>query len=147
MAAHSSVLAWRIPGTGEPGGLPSMGSHRVGHDWSGLAAAAAAAALPWAVCVCSLLSHVQPHRQQPTRPPVHEILQARTLEWDAIPGSKRNYRRRQSEVTQSCPIPCNPMDCSPPGSSIHGIFQARVPEWVAVSFSTLSSSGLKIGPY
>ena len=39
---HSSVLAWRIPGTGEPGGLPSMGSHRVGHDWSDLAAAAAA---------------------------------------------------------------------------------------------------------
>ena len=40
MAAHSSVLAWRIPGTGEPGWLPSMGSHRVGHDWSDLAAAA-----------------------------------------------------------------------------------------------------------
>ena len=39
MAAHSGVLAWRIPGTGEPGGLPSMGSHRVGHDWSDLAAA------------------------------------------------------------------------------------------------------------
>ena len=43
MAVHSSVLAWRIPGTAEPGGLPSMGSHRVGHDWSNLAAAAAAA--------------------------------------------------------------------------------------------------------
>ena len=41
MAAHSSVLARRIPGTGEPRGLPSMGSHRVGHDWSVLAAAAA----------------------------------------------------------------------------------------------------------
>ena len=41
MATHSSVLAWRIPGTGEPGGLPSMRSHRVGHDWSDLAAAAA----------------------------------------------------------------------------------------------------------
>ena len=41
MATHSSVLAWRIPGTGEPGGLPSMGSHRVGHDWRDLAAAAA----------------------------------------------------------------------------------------------------------
>ena len=41
MATHSSVLAWRIPGTGEPGGLPSMGSHRVEHDWSDLAAAAA----------------------------------------------------------------------------------------------------------
>ena len=42
MATHSSVLAWRTPGTVEPGGLPSMGSHRVEHDWSDLAAAAAA---------------------------------------------------------------------------------------------------------
>ena len=42
MATHSSVLAWRIPGTGESDGLPSMGSHRVRHDWSELAAAAAA---------------------------------------------------------------------------------------------------------
>ena len=41
MTTHSSVLAWRIPGMGEPGGLPSMGSHRVGHDQSDLAAAAA----------------------------------------------------------------------------------------------------------
>ena len=41
MATHSSVLAMWIPGTGEPGGLPSMGSHRVGHDWSDLAAAVA----------------------------------------------------------------------------------------------------------
>ena len=40
MATHSSVLAWRIPGAGEPGGLPSMGSHRLGHDGSDLAAAA-----------------------------------------------------------------------------------------------------------
>ena len=39
MATHSSVLAWRIPGTGKPGRLPSMGSHRVGHDWNDLAAA------------------------------------------------------------------------------------------------------------
>ena len=46
MATHSSVLAWRIPGTGEPGGLPSMGSHRVGHDWSDLAA------------VCSMVNRV-----------------------------------------------------------------------------------------
>ena len=43
MATHSSVLAWRIPGTAEPCGLPSMGSHRVRHDWSDLAAAAAVA--------------------------------------------------------------------------------------------------------
>ena len=51
MATHSSTLAWRIPGTGEPGGLPSMGSHRVGHDWSNLAAAAAAA-----YCIAVFLS-------------------------------------------------------------------------------------------
>ena len=42
MATHSSILAWIIPGTDEPGRLPSRGSHRVGHDWSDLAAAAAA---------------------------------------------------------------------------------------------------------
>ena len=45
MATHSSVLAWRIPGTGEPGELPYMGLHRVGHDGSDLAAAAAAAGI------------------------------------------------------------------------------------------------------
>ena len=49
MATHSSIRAWRIPGMGEPGGLPCMGSHRVGHDWSDLAAAAAAAAAQ--ICV------------------------------------------------------------------------------------------------
>ena len=55
-ATHSSVLAWRIPGMGEPGGLPSMGSHRVEHDWSDLAAAAAAvaAAYDW-VCLRAIL--------------------------------------------------------------------------------------------
>ena len=47
MATHSSVFAWRIPGTAAPGGPPSMGSHTVRHDWSDLAAAAAAAAAAW----------------------------------------------------------------------------------------------------
>ena len=42
MATHCSILAWRIPGTEKPGGLPSLGSHRVGHDSSDLAAAVAA---------------------------------------------------------------------------------------------------------
>jgi len=41
----------------------------------------------------------------------------------------------ESEVTQSCPTLCDPKDCSPPGSSVHGIFQARVLEWVAIAFS------------
>ena len=48
MATHSSLLAWRIPGTGEPGGLPTMGSHRVGHDWSDLAAAVS----KWCLTLC-----------------------------------------------------------------------------------------------
>ena len=47
MATHSSVLAWRIPGKGEPGGLLSMGSHSVGHDGSALAAAAEPSARPF----------------------------------------------------------------------------------------------------
>ena len=61
MATHSSLLAWRIPGTGKPGGLPSMGSHRVGHDWSNLAAAAAAAA-PWKESYEQLRQHIKKQR-------------------------------------------------------------------------------------
>ena len=45
----------------------------------------------------------------------------------------------QSEVAQSCPTLCNPMDCGPPGSSVHGILQARILEWVAIFFSGESS--------
>ena len=45
----------------------------------------------------------------------------------------------ENEVTQSCPTLCDPMDCSPPGSSVHGILQARILEWVAISFSRGSS--------
>ena len=60
MATHPSVLAWRIPGTGEPGGLPSVGSHRVGHDWSGLAAAATAFLLCPRVSGSGENSHSQP---------------------------------------------------------------------------------------
>ena len=53
IATHSSVLVWRIPGMGEPGGLPSMGSHRVGHDWSDLAVVAMVGNIlfnHWLVC-------------------------------------------------------------------------------------------------
>ena len=53
-ASHSSVLAWRIPGMGEPGGLPSMGSHRVRHDWRDFTAAAAAAWSPF----CPIFPHI-----------------------------------------------------------------------------------------
>ena len=51
-AAHSSVLAWRIPGTGEPGGLLSMGSHRVRHDWSDLGAYMCVCVCVYTTCKC-----------------------------------------------------------------------------------------------
>ena len=59
LATHSSVLAWRIPGTGEPGGLPSLGLHRVRHDWSDLAAAVQIY-IPPVVHQCSLFSTSSP---------------------------------------------------------------------------------------
>ena len=80
-------------------------------------------------------SSVQSHRQQPTRLPPP---------WDSPgknPGVGCHFLlqcmkvKSESEVTQSCLTLCNPMDCSPPGSSAHGIFQARVLEWGAIAFS------------
>ena len=78
---------------------------------------------------------VRPHRWQPTRLP-HP--------WDS-PGKNTRVGchflhqcmkvKSESEVAQSCPTFSDPMDCSPPGSSAHGILQARVLEWVAIDFS------------
>ena len=75
MATHSSVLAWRIPWIGEPGGLPSMESHRVGHEWSNLAAAAELTKNVVLVSGVQFSSVAQscptprPHESQHTRPP------------------------------------------------------------------------------
>ena len=78
---------------------------------------------------------VRPHRRQPTRLP---------RPWDS-PGKNTGVGchfllqcmkvKSESEVTQSCPTLSDPMDCSPPGPSIYGIFQARVLEWGAIAFS------------
>ena len=78
---------------------------------------------------------LQPHRRQPTRLP---------RPWDS-PGKNTGVGchfllqsmkvKNEREVTQSCPTLSNPMDCSLPGSSVHGIFQARVLEWGAIAFS------------
>ena len=80
---------------------------------------------------------------------VHEISQTRVLKWVAVPFSRQEHwsglplpspmRESESEVTQSCVSLSYPMDCSPPGFSVHGIFQARVLEWGAIAFSTSSS--------
>ena len=88
------------------------------------------------MCVsCLVVSNsLQPHRRQPTRLP---------RPWDS-PGKNtrvvchfllQKELQKVKEVAQSCPTLCDPMDCSLPGSSIHGIFQARVLEWVTISFS------------
>ena len=80
---------------------------------------------------------VRPHRRQPTRLP---------CPWDS-PGKNTGVGchfllqcmkvKSESEVAQSCPTLSDPMNCSPPGSSVHGIFQARVLEWSAIAFSGL----------
>ena len=57
---------------------------------------------------------------------------SRQEHWSGLPFPSPVH---ESEVAQSCPAPSDPMDCSPPGSSIHGIFQARVLEWGAIAFS------------
>ena len=87
MATHSSVLAWRIPGTGEPGGLQSMGSHRVGHDWSDLAAGAAVLGLNQKltnqVAPCGYTYHFP---SQFSKPNLYwfKLWLLPTLTWDAV---------------------------------------------------------------
>ena len=93
-------------GQGESGGLLSMGSHRVGHDWSDLAEG---------INLGSMLSFHW-HWGGVSVLPLAAAAAAKSL--------------------QSCPTLCDPMNSSPPGSSVHGIVQARTLEWVAISFST-----------
>ena len=87
---------------------------------------------------------VRPHRQQPTRLP---------RSWDS-PGKNTGVGchvllqcvkvKSESEVAQLCPTLSDPMDCSPPGPSIHGIFQARILEWGAIAFSEKRALGALI---
>ena len=84
---------------------------------------------------------VRPHRRQPTRLP---------RPWDS-PGNNTGVGchfllqcmkvKSEREVAQSCPTLCDPMDCSLPGSSVHGILQARVLEWGAIAFSGMRTHG------
>ena len=61
--------------------------------------------------------------------------------WDTL--LQRMKVKSESEATQPCPTLSDPMDCSPPGSSVHGIFQARVLEWAATAFSSISNEKAK----
>ena len=109
MAPHSSAFAWKIPWTEEPGGLPSMGLHRVGHNWSDLAAAAAGTYL---------------------------LFKSNSLRCSFIFCRLSSiYAAAAAKSLQSCPTLCNPIDGSPPGFPVPGILQARTLEWVAIFFS------------
>ena len=90
----TSVLAWRIPGTGEPGGLPSMGLRRVRHDWSNLAAAGAAVPLSHTEGKWKSLSRVQPFVTPRNS-------SARTLEWVAVPFFRGSSQPRD-QTRVSC---------------------------------------------
>ena len=89
MATHSNVLAWRIPGMGEPGGLPSLGSHRVGHDWSNLAAAAAASLI--------LTIHFAPQGQE-------ALAKVRVFPEPRESGEARHYSLLSNELLASFPL-------------------------------------------
>ena len=170
MTTHSSILVWRIPGTEEPGGLPSMGLHRVGHDWSDLAAAAmswlflsgghcigaSASVLPmnsqgwFPLRLTGLISLQETSKGlTPKSLPRDSQESSLALQFESINSLAlsllygttltyvhdywKNYVSPKS--LHLCSTLCNPMDCSLPGSSVHGILQAGILEWVAMSFS------------
>ena len=85
---------------------------------------------------------VRPHRQQPTRLPHPGDSPGKNTGMGCHFFLQCMKAKSESEVTQSCPTLRNPKDCSPPGSSIHGIFQARVLEWGAIAFSFWATEGL-----
>ena len=90
-------------------------------------------------CCCYVASvvsdSVRPHRRQPTRLPCHSDSPGKNTGVGCHFLLQCMKVKSESEVAQSCPTLRYPMDCSPPGSSVHGIFQARVLEWGAIAFS------------
>ena len=82
MATHSSVLAWRIPGMGEPGGLPSLGSHRVGHDWRDLAAEASAGTFE--TCTSDYFEKLKKINKNKNNKKKHIALNSSLLSWSLI---------------------------------------------------------------
>ena len=97
MATHSSVLAWRIPGTGDPGGLLSLGSHRVGHDWSDLAAAATI----YALFIYLSVFYCEKHAWHQIYP-LHQFLSAR---WIRLPIGLMLYCRALELISLVWPKP------------------------------------------
>ena len=144
MATDSSVLAWRIPGTGEPGGLLSMESHRVGHDWSDLAAVAAegvifpnaffntdskslGAETEFSTSSMKLFFQLLCYHCQTTP---SKISTTSVDLFSPLPLKKPAAAAAKS--LQSCPTLCNPIDGSPPGSLVLGF--SRQEHWSGLPF-------------
>ena len=83
---------------------------------------------------------VQPHRRQPTRLPCPWECPGKNTEVGCHFLLQCMKVKSESEAAQSCPTLSDPMDCSPPGSSVHRILQARILEWVATSFSKIKTA-------
>ena len=132
MATHSSTLAWKIPWTEEPGRLQSMGSKTVGHDWATSLSLSCIGEGNGHPLQCSCLEN--PRDRGAWWAAVYGVTQSRTRLKQLSSSSSMLF-----SVTKLCQTLCNPMDCSLPGSSVHGIFQARILEWVAISSSRGSS--------
>ena len=152
MATHSSVLAWRIPGTGEPSGLPSVGSHRVGHDWRDLAAAAAAAAWCHMIIFKGSLIYMLDFWEQHSDwfqigkgvcqgsillPCLFNLYAEYIMRNAGLEESTLYYESTliipckataAAKSLQSCPTLCDPTNGSQPGSSVAGTLQARILE-------------------
>ena len=150
MATHSSILAWKIPWTEEPGGLQFMQSQKVGHDWRTNKHTKIYSQRPRPVHLLQ-----RPERQikcQSDRNHYPNVFEAfdggtnlcifpRDLVLVLVYSGRKGKLRISvcSKVSELCLTLCNPRDCSPPGFSVYGILQAKILEWVAIPFSRGSS--------
>ena len=141
-ATHSSILAWRIPWTEEPGGLQPMGSQRIGHNW-----------VTWKKS--SPVKPLKPSMPGPLFVGSSLIINLFTcyryiqiigifqifyfllvlVVFNLTKNFPNSAAAAVAKSLQPCPTLCDPIDCSPPGSPVPGILQARTLEWVAISFS------------
>ena len=158
MANHRSILAWKIPWTEESGRLQSMGSLRVGHNWTNTKTPPYLPLTTWEVSLtlhfCSHFSFLGclPSLCQLTSNHWtlfssyrHPLLVLRTLMFTS--GSVPYEHPWHADVSNVCACVlscfmsdlCAPVVCSPPASSVHGIPRARILEWVAISSSRGSS--------
>ena len=124
MTTHTSILAWEIQWREKPDRPRSMGSQRIGHD-------RVAEHKLHAVYFCTGTFWVVPNHCVSFLCPQEPIFAA--LGSISLLLTMLSLKVKVL-VTQSCPTPCEPMNCSPPGSSVHGILQARMQEWVAMLF-------------